>query len=273
MPYATATCPNCGREFRYMPTRSKKPQRYCSRECQKQGSRVTTHCPTCGKEFWYHKCWPRIYCSRACSAAQNIGRQLGVVPVGPQFCEQCGREITQDKRTGRRFCGASCFGAWLRMHNTGENHSSYKPENRVDHTCEQCGKPFTATASEVAKGWGRFCSRSCAARWQSLQPDAFRFSPMIGSDNPNWKGGYAPYYGPNWRTQRRNARRRDNYTCQRCGITEDELGRQLDVHHIHRFGDFGPERYQEANRLDNLISLCFTCHTWVGHHGLDAATP
>lgn len=89
-----------------------------------------------------------------------------------------------------------------------------------------------------------------------------------GESNFNWKGGYEPYYGPNWRQQRRNARARDKYTCQRCGVTEKDLGRQLDVHHKIRFGNFGIKRYKEANRLENLISLCYTCHTTVEHNGL-----
>jgi len=35
----------------------------------------------------------------------------------------------------------------------------YGPD--IERTCEQCGKPFIARASEVAKGRGRFCTGSC----------------------------------------------------------------------------------------------------------------
>jgi len=49
------------------------------------------------------------------------------------------------------------------------------------------------------------------------------------------------------------ARQRDNYTCQRCGITEDELGRALDVHHI--------DDDKENNEQSNLLSLCHSCHS------------
>lgn len=31
----------------------------------------------------------------------------------------------------------------------------------VPRTCEQCGKEFLATPSDVKHGWGRFCSRKC----------------------------------------------------------------------------------------------------------------
>jgi hypothetical protein len=32
---------------------------------------------------------------------------------------------------------------------------------RVAQTCAGCGQPFLAKASEVRKGWGRYCSRAC----------------------------------------------------------------------------------------------------------------
>ncbi len=97
------------------------------------------------------------------------------------------------------------------------------------------------------------------AQWQSQSGAA------SGENNFNWRGGYAPYYGPNWLQQRRNARRRDNYTCQRCGKSEKQNGKQLDVHHIKAFRLFGVTRYRKANQLDNLISLCAACHKVVEH--------
>lgn len=75
-----------------------------------------------------------------------------------------------------------------------------------------------------------------------------------------WNGGKIYYYGTDWPEQRNLARKRDNYTCQRCGITEDNLGKQLDVHHIVKFRYFGIKRHKEANVLTNLVCLCTSCH-------------
>ena len=52
-------------------------------------------------------------------------------------------------------------------------------------------------------------------------------------------------------TLRKYALKRDNYTCQECGATEN-----LQVHHI-KAKKFHPELTYD---LDNLITLCKKCH-------------
>jgi DEAD/DEAH box helicase domain-containing protein len=74
-------------------------------------------------------------------------------------------------------------------------------------------------------------------------------------------------YGPNWPEQRDKARARDGYRCTRCQAPERE-GQQHDVHHLRPFREFGympghNEAYLEANRLDNLATLCRSCHRAV----------
>ncbi|MEX1248092.1 MAG: Zn-binding domain-containing protein, partial [Anaerolineales bacterium] len=63
-------------------------------------------------------------------------------------------------------------------------------------------------------------------------------------------------YGPSWPAVRDAARARDGYTCQVCGIPEN--GRPHDVHHKMPFRTF--TSYKEANRLENLVTLCPNCH-------------
>ena len=64
-------------------------------------------------------------------------------------------------------------------------------------------------------------------------------------------------YGPGWNRLREAVRRRDGYRCQVCGAPED-AGRQHDVHHKVPFRAFNSAA--EANRMDNLITLCPACH-------------
>lgn len=77
-------------------------------------------------------------------------------------------------------------------------------------------------------------------------------------------------YGPNWPAQRDAARARDGYMCRHCGAPERE-GRQHDVHHVTPLRAFGytpgvndiQAISKLANRLENLITLCSTCHRRV----------
>lgn len=63
-------------------------------------------------------------------------------------------------------------------------------------------------------------------------------------------------YGPNWDTQRGAARQRDNFVCANCGRPEGALPHH--VHHKIPFRQF--PSYLLANQLDNLVTLCPSCH-------------
>lgn len=69
--------------------------------------------------------------------------------------------------------------------------------NAINRTCEECGASFTAKPSKVARGWARFCSRSCANHGQSralTKPLAERFWQYVDkTSSPHgcwlWTGG------------------------------------------------------------------------------------
>jgi|SRR5271157_3380163 len=63
-------------------------------------------------------------------------------------------------------------------------------------------------------------------------------------------------YGAAWPHLRDAVRARDGYRCQVCGLPE--TARQHDVHHKVPFRQFASAA--EANRMDNLITLCPVCH-------------
>jgi DEAD/DEAH box helicase domain-containing protein len=63
-------------------------------------------------------------------------------------------------------------------------------------------------------------------------------------------------YGPDWNRLRQIVRQRDKFTCQVCGVVE--AGK---AHHVHHKVPFRAFKSQiEANRLDNLTTLCPQCH-------------
>jgi DEAD/DEAH box helicase domain-containing protein len=63
-------------------------------------------------------------------------------------------------------------------------------------------------------------------------------------------------YGPDWPRISVAVRTRDKFRCQVCGAVEN--GREHDVHHKIPFRSFSTAT--EANRLDNLITLCHADH-------------
>jgi len=80
-------------------------------------------------------------------------------------------------------------------------------------------------------------------------------------------------YGHDWKSIRERVRKRDKFTCQVCGTPESpstagfdaphlkpplRARRQHDVHHKIPFRAFTSR--EEANRLDNLTTLCPSCH-------------
>ena len=69
-------------------------------------------------------------------------------------------------------------------------------------------------------------------------------------------------YGPDWPQVRRAVLERDAFTCRHCGAkreaTAGRPGTPLHVHHLVPFRAFATAR--EANRKDNLVTLCPSCH-------------
>jgi len=62
------------------------------------------------------------------------------------------------------------------------------------------------------------------------------------------------YNSARWQAARREALRRDQYTCQACG------GRAEEVHHIIELTPDNINDDAVVYGLDNLQSLCFRCH-------------
>ena len=85
-----------------------------------------------------------------------------------------------------------------------------------------------------------------------------------GEDSSNWKGGVTPerqaiYVSQEWKKAVSVVWRRDNATCQRCGITREDPAVVHHVHHIVSFADSAELRIDS----DNLVLLCHDCHSWV----------
>lgn len=83
---------------------------------------------------------------------------------------------------------------------------------------------------------------------------------FIGEKNPNWNGGISnkkcfeklKLSVEEWKILAQEIRKRDNFICQYCGKKNS-----TSIHHII------PARIKIDNHLDNLITLCRSCHVKV----------
>jgi len=115
-------------------------------------------------------------------------------------------------------------------------------------------------------GWGEISAESIPE--QEMETTAFWFSILPEMSAQLEREGLLNLSrgdrGPNWEQQRQQARSRDGHRCRHCGAPE-RPDRAHDVHHIEPFRTFGYERgkndrYLDANRLENLVTLCSACH-------------
>jgi 5-methylcytosine-specific restriction endonuclease McrA len=218
---------------------------------------TTKNCIVCGKGFY---CRPSVYdqrktCSKKCDAEY---RKTKVGPANPRYkrvksiCAVCGEEylVHPSSKERRKTCSKSCLYKLRSQRMKTPKNPLYK-NAKLHGKCIVCGKEFTYYNCLVKKGATRkCCSKKCSNKHQSVK--------YSGANSFSWLGGDIRYYGPNWNVSQERARKRDNYTCQICGVHESDLRRFLDVHHKKPFrlcSDF-----YEANKLENLISLCAECH-------------
>jgi len=89
--------------------------------------------------------------------------------------------------------------------------------------------------------------------WNKGKP----FLKVRGENHWKWRGGISDKgYGEDWTNKLRDSiRARDNYLCQECGLTQDNLEYLLDVHHI--------DEDKKNNIPENLITLCRSCHVHI----------
>ena len=130
-------------------------------------------------------------------------------------------------------------------------------EEEIEVRCRACGKRYRTPRWYAKRGVRlHFCSKACRVTWEEEHADEpYRLR----------LGGRPEHRGGNWEVQAGRARKRDGYRCRICGTTEEEIRRQLDVHHRIPARTF--ESPADGNSLGNLISVCPTCHKRLEEEG------
>jgi len=151
-------------------------------------------------------------------------------------CLDCHKEISEDAQR----C-SHCA-------KIGELNHHFKNYPKV--YCIDCNKEL----SKRAYYWKHKRCYSCARKEVLKDP----------RNHPNYRDGSSFEKYPQEFTDKlkESIRKRDNYECQNCNMTEEEhltvIGKVLEVHHI----DYNKQNCKE----DNLITLCCGCNTRANYN-------
>lgn len=206
----------------------------------KNRNRIIKKCRQCKNSFEVIKCreLTALYCSRECKTkyVSINGSPLKKYPVSlGKNCNYCGKEIIITysglNKPTRKFCSHRCS-------------TIVKNKNMV-WTDEMRAKMAT-TARNTFTG-----------RKQSEEEIKKRARSISGKNHWNWRGGITAQHfreRNNWRLKkwRRLVFKRDNYTCQICGVR----GGKLNADHIKAWALYPKLRY----KLSNGRTLCVPCH-------------
>jgi len=197
-------------------------------------------CKGCGDDFYDPKA-RLIYCEEC---DPNEGANNGNWKGGKErtACERCGSEFEYYPSNKKGVFCPECVRKSDEF--LGDHYAEVHDIEPVERECEHCGGSFSVLPCFLRQGGGKFCSRDC------LHAELYggrRSEPAA--------------YSGDWYEVRRRARDRDNHRCQYCGKSRDEIGQEPDVHHITPVRDFDDP--QDAHTLDNLVSLCRSCHRYA----------
>lgn len=224
-------CIICHKQFTVPPVRE-KTARTCSKKCMGKlksisgKQMVAMECENCHKTFKRFRSrlvGKRNFCSRKCA---NEGKTICIFE-----CEVCHKVFHRPVKIDKiaRFCSKKCAYQQLKIE-----------RNPINAKCCSCGKEMHVNPYILSQQENVFCSFECNKKYKT----------MILKDIPIDKRIYS---ASAWRTLRIQIIKRDNFTCQDCGIKPDQT-RKLQVHHIKRRKDGG------TDTPDNLLTLCFSCH-------------
>ena len=205
-------------------------------------------CQNCNEEYSIRgdRSSQSKYCSKKC---KQIASRTQIVST----CANCNKSFAHRMSRARIFCGRDC-------------QYDYKHiTSRITLICAACNKEFRVFRFESKKR--TYCSMKC---WYSNSN-----GERSGEHHPGWKGGHSEdyRYGPDWPKISYRVRKRDGWICQICSKYSKARGKYAhQVHHIVPLRKFNGD-IDAAHSLENLITLCTSCHRRVETGKLKCPVP
>lgn len=218
---------------------------------------IMRQCPICNKFYQADpkrlKYGRQTTCSRECSYIYR-GQKKTKTEIRP--CDYCGQNIERvpSHFNDTNFCSVDCLDAYRY-----ENAKNPKP--REQSKCLVCKSDFLPNnrSGRIQK----YCSRQC---FETAHKENMR-----GKNNPAYIDGRNATrtynVGEEWHKIRMRVYKRDNFTCQCCGVkcisknkamrTGEDTDKIIQCHHIESYD------INQDNSLDNLTTLCISCHRTI----------
>lgn len=271
-----SNCTICSKEFK---PKKGKSGKYCSLACYRtwqrspyfisgRPKRYSGKCSNCDSDVYgksHGDCRDgsksdKIFCDRACYDSYRVKIRKEYIRDNKKKCKGCEAMIAPVSKGGNtpEYCGMECK----------RQHKKPKPQKCVNCECVFSAiKWFKGRKKATRVSGSKTCGAECHNLWIRNDPERKKKISIAfqGDKHPNWQGGPADgrgraYRGAGWTRIRKQIRERDKYTCQDCGISEKDHGRNLEVHHRIPFGQFCGNN-SAANKPSNLTALCKSCHT------------
>lgn len=156
-------------------------------------------------------------------------------------------------RKGKKLEGAALE---IARQNAAKARQHITPESRAKHAAKMKGR----TAPNKGKKWTPE-ERVTHMKYRKTPEYRKKLSDsQKGEKANNWRGGKIQgetlrMNGWEWKWRRKECYARDNWSCQDCGIKCGNKGQiRIQAHHII------PRRHGGGDELENLLTLCASCH-------------
>ena len=176
-------------------------------------------------------------------------------------CEYCGKKcqkVDSDAQGEHLFCNRDCYTKWR----TGRKREGFvQPPHSQKwkdvHNERMSGNQYFKGKTHTQESRNKMSASVLKNLAENPETHKRLSECTKGAKNPNWKGGTSMRAFeeafcltiPEWDAIAKQVRERDGFICQFCGKSRSTI-----VHHII------PRRMGIDNSMDNLLTLCSSCH-------------
>lgn len=242
-------CLDCKEEI--IPDKNHPFQKFCSKGCRELNIKKNNKCIDCGESLNSRAKYAK---TKRCRKCENLFKKGKSPKDGFKLGENKGKNNINYKH-GKYTVSYYCIDCKKEISDASFIYGKSR--------CSKC-YGLSKIGIELSKEQKQKISLGNTGKKRSDDAKLKYSLSKIGNKNPafnNWSSREP--YASEWSIElREQIRRRDNYECQNCGMTEEEhlivIGKSLSVHHI----DYNKKNCSQYN----LITTCNQCNCRANHN-------